>query len=339
MNPSVVFAFKSPQVDDPSVCHAGMGITATNLAMSLQETRTQAAALPVTNGEYLWSQLSGAWSNNTHVVMCAPYIDAPFLTKMVNNFKTKKFAMVYHSNLGFLTVDKFAATSLPALMSLSQASPNFTVAGNSKELATAMSAATGGSFGYLPNLYHLPSMTRRTRPAWKPGMVLNVGLFGAARVLKNWLTAVTSAMIMQRTLKSPVRLHMNSGRDENPSATRQTISSVLGMNKDVTPVDVPWLGFDDFRRYIYGMDIMLQPSFTETFNNVTADGISGGVPSVVSEAIDWVPSNWIAKADSACDIARVGCKLVQSSHAAMDGWKALDRYNKAALPLWQKWLA
>jgi hypothetical protein len=32
--------------------------------------------------------------------------------------------------------------------------------------------------------------------------------------------------------------------------------------------------------------LLLQPSFTQSFNVVTADGVHQGVPSVVSDAID-----------------------------------------------------
>ena len=51
------------------------------------------------------------------------------------------------------------------------------------------------------------------------------------------------------------------------------------------------------------MHVLLQPSFTESFNVVTADGIAEGVPSVVSDAIDWVPRRWMAKADDPRDVA------------------------------------
>ncbi len=44
---------------------------------------------------------------------------------------------------------------------------------------------------------------------------------------------------------------------------------------------------------------------------VTADGIAEGVPSVVSEAIDWAPRSWKAPVDDANAMARIGRKLLQ----------------------------
>jgi hypothetical protein len=334
----VLIAFKHPAVESPDACHQGLGVTSLNAALSLREQRIESDALPVSGGEYLWSKLSGDWKDCTHVVLSAPFIDAPFLSKLFRQFPAKTFTLVYHSNLGFLTQDGFAGASIPLYVALEAECPNFSVAANSRELSDAIQAATGHPFRYLPNLYHLPNQVRRTREAWKSGHVLRIGLFGASRVLKNWLTAGVAAMIMSRSLPSPVELHVSAGRDEGAGSTRANLATLVAMNPAVKLVQVPWLGHDDFVRYLYGMDLLFQPSFSETFNGVTADGCSCGVPSVVSEAIDWVPANWIAKADSAVQIARTGEALLKDKKAVQNGWKALDNYNSDAIKRWQQWL-
>jgi hypothetical protein len=73
------------------------------------------------------------------------------------------------------------------------------------------------------------------------------------------------------------------------------------------------------------MHLLLQPSYTESFNMVTADGAAEGVASVVSEAIDWAPDDWKADVDDVLDISRVGRRLVCDSAAADDGLRALQR--------------
>jgi hypothetical protein len=334
----LLLAFKHPKTDSSDACHQGLGVTALNTAMGMRESGTEADAQPVTNGEYLSAQLAGPWADYTHVALEAPYIDAPYLAGMFARFPQKQFALIYHSNLGFLSQDAFAGASLPLYVDLEARLKNFRVAANSQELSSAIEAATGSPFAWLPNLYHLPSQSRRTRAPWRAGQVLNVGLFGASRALKNWLTAGAAAMIMARRLGASVCLHVSSGRDEGAAATRRNLSSLLAMNPAVRLVDVPWLNHDDFLRYLYGMDLLLQPSFTETFNNVTADGCFCGVPSVVSEAIDWVPENWIAKADSAVSVAARGCALLSDKKASMNGWKALDAYNHKAGHAWAQWM-
>ena len=337
MATNVLLAFKNPNAENPGACHAGLGVTATNAVMALREARTASDALPVANGEFLWAKLSTEWAGYSHVVLCAPFIDSPFLGKLVRAFPLKKFALVYHSNLGFLSVDRFAARSLPELLALEAECPNFKVATNSAELSAAITGASGKVFTLLPNLYHLPHTTRRLKTRWKAPMPLHVGLFGAARVLKNWLTAATAVMILQRQSGVSVSLHVNSGRDEGAQGTRSSLRDLLTLNPAVQLVEVPWMTVDDFRRYLYAMDLLLQPSFTETFNNVTADGAACGVPSVVSDAITWAPKEWMARADSAVDIAHVAMKVLRDKHAAEMGCRALDAHNIEALRLWQPW--
>jgi glycosyltransferase involved in cell wall biosynthesis len=169
-------------------------------------------------------------------------------------------------------------------------------------------------------------------------MPLEVGLFGAARVLKNWLTGAAAVMMLQRKVNVPVRLHLNSGRDEGAEGARAGLDALLSLNPNVSMVDVPWLSPDDFRRYLYGMDLLLQPSFTETFNNVTADGCACGVPSVVSEAITWAPDSWKARADSAAHVAEIAYAILRDSRAASRGQKALDAHNGNAMAAWNNWL-
>jgi hypothetical protein len=82
----------------------------------------------------------------------------------------------------------------------------------------------------------------------------------------------------------------------------------------------------------------LQPSYTESCNMVTADGVAEGVPSVVSDAIDWAPEHWKANVDDVLDIARVGRCLLYDPLAARDGLKALEPYVAGGLRSYQKYL-
>lgn len=67
---------------------------------------------------------------------------------------------------------------------------------------------------------------------------------------------------------------------------------------------------------------------------VTADGIAEGVPSVTSDAIDWVPRRWEASADDANDIADVGLGLLFNPQAAQDGLVALKDHNAIGVASW-----
>jgi hypothetical protein len=87
------------------------------------------------------------------------------------------------------------------------------------------------------------------------------------------------------------------------------------------------------------MHLLLQPSYTESFNMVTADGVAEGIASVVSSAIDWAPEDWKADVDDVPQIARVGRKLLLDSHCAQEGRHALQSYVTEGLRAYRQHLA
>jgi hypothetical protein len=86
------------------------------------------------------------------------------------------------------------------------------------------------------------------------------------------------------------------------------------------------------------MHLLIQPSYTETFNVVTADGVAEGIASVVSPAIGWVPDYWKADPESIEDIARVGTLLLNYRQTGQDGFNSLTRHNKLGTDTWINWL-
>ncbi len=103
-------------------------------------------------------------------------------------------------------------------------------------------------------------------------------------------------------------------------------------------VENGWQPWPQFRQTVRHMHLLLQPSYTESFNVVTADGVAEGVPSVVSAAIDWAPRSWIAPVDDANAMARVGRRLLESRWAVRQGRAALKEHNRRALCPWEEFL-
>ncbi len=68
---------------------------------------------------------------------------------------------------------------------------------------------------------------------------------------------------------------------------------------------------------------------------VVADGVAEGVASVVSEAIDWAPSDWQANVDDVGDVARVARRLLHDHQAVQDGQDALKQYVKTGSQAWE----
>ena len=134
-----------------------------------------------------------------------------------------------------------------------------------------------------------------------------------------------AALEISRQLKTDTELWLSAGRTEGGGDTiLHAAHAMLDKLPNIRIVENGWQSWPAFRQSVAHMHLLLQPSYTESFNMVTADGAAEGVPSVVSDAIDWAPRYWMAQADDVLDIARVGRQLLADPRAAQDGLRALE---------------
>jgi len=98
-----------------------------------------------------------------------------------------------------------------------------------------------------------------------------------------------------------------------------------------------WQTWDGFIKLIGEMDLLIQVSYTESFNLITADGILMGVPSVVSPVIWWAPDEWKADPDDTMNVAETGIKLLTTPQNYL-GYSALEKNNKKSLKYWLEFL-
>lgn len=317
-------------------CHIGLGVTALSLAATLAEAGVEVETWPVFDGYVLRDRLKTR-PDVTHVVMLAPWVDTAFLRVLTADFPAVQFTVTCHSNVGFLQCDAWSVKVIREQMELERDRLNFRISGNSAAYCAWVTAAYHRPCLYLPNLHHM-QMRPVSKTRWARGSVLRIGIFGATRVLKNMGTAVAAALVIAETLQAETEIWISAGREEGGKGIIAACRNMVAGHPYARLVESPWQPWAQFHSTIRKMNLLLQPSFTESFNNVTADGITMGVPSVVSPAIDWVPSDWQADPDDACDLAKTAIRLLGSRWAAVRGLRALARYNKAGLACWRKYL-
>jgi glycosyltransferase involved in cell wall biosynthesis len=192
---------------------------------------------------------------------------------------------------------------------------------------------------YLPNFYKIKKPLREKHV---DSDVFNVGCFGAIRPFKNHIVQAVAAIDYVRSTGKILKFHVNVARIED--AGNNTLKSLRGLFKHLDPakyelVEHGWLSHDDFLKLVATMDICLQASFTESFNIVTADAVSQGVPVVVSEEIEWLPHSFVARHTKAKDITKVMRKVLFcfkfrfKAHTALSG---LLTYNEKSVDIWTK---
>src|SRR5581483_11950249 len=175
-------------------CHIGLGVTALNLAASLADAGIDVEAWPVFDGYVLQDKLK-ARPDVTHVVMLAPWVDTPFLGRLINLFPAVQFTVTCHSNVGFLQCDAWSVKVIREQMEMERDRLNFKISGNSKVYCDWIRAAYRRPCALLPNLHHM-QIEPCFRHPWARGTLLRIGIFGATRVLKNLGTAVAASLVV-----------------------------------------------------------------------------------------------------------------------------------------------
>ncbi len=332
---SVVLAYKNFAANR-NISHIGLGVAAMNIAKVLRRAGIRTDVWPILSGADLRFRLQSAPAE--HVIISAPWIPAPELQSLANEFTETQFAVTCHSNVGFLQADRNGVKLLRETIEVEMGTHNVHVAGNSRRFCEWVRSAFGVPCAYLPNLYYLDAKPNPHRPF--TGGTLLIGAFGATRPLKNLMSAAGAAVEIARNFRASLELWLSAGRAEGGGeGILAAVKEMLNGLPNVTLIMNGWQSWPKFRKTVGHMHLLLQPSYTESFNMVTADGVAEGVPSVVSKAIDWAPEDWKAEVDDVLDIARVGRRLLCDPRAAQDGWEALESHVAAGLYAYRRYFA
>lgn len=342
----VVLAYKNFAAHK-GVSHIGLGVAALNTCNTLRRlgywVEVWPTATPVGLAQQLDREQTAAHRDGkhpvSHVIIAAPWIQTADLAPLLMHHHDVQFAVVSHSNVGFLMADPNGIRLLREGAELALSHHNFSIAGNSDKFCRAWSSMYGRPMQWLPNLYDVQTMrTVGQRQPWHPGQTLKLGVFGATRPLKNMVTATAACLEIAGSGRQDVEIYTSTGREEGGGSVRDALAQLTQGVPGVRLIDVGWRSWPQFRQVVARMHALVSPSYTESFCMVVADGCAEGVASAVSEAIDWAPADWSANADDVGDVARVVRRLVTDPHAVDEGQTALRNYVHAGSQQWARYL-
>jgi hypothetical protein len=320
-----------------NISHIGLGVSALNTCKVLRRAGIVVDVWPILGAKDLCDRLRR--DPATHVVISAPWMPSSDTQALVLANSSIRFAVNCHSNVGFLQADTNGVRLVREAMEVEMAAHNFHLGGNSLRFCNWVRSAYTRPCIYLPNLYYLEAGSLPYRPLFNGG-TLRIGAFGATRPLKNLMSAAGAALEITHRYKANLEFWLSAGRTEGGGDTiLRSVHAMLDGLPNVKVIENGWQCWPKFRQSVAHMHLLLQPSYTESFNMVTADGVAEGVPSVVSEAIDWAPEHWKAMMDDVLDIARVGRYLLADPHAPQEGLEALTSHNTEGLRAWQSFLS
>lgn len=193
---------------------------------------------------------------------------------------------------------------------------------------------------YLPNFYPRPDFHRATTPHPREAPhVANIGCFGAIRPLKNQLVQALAAVEFARRKYLHLNFHINSTRIEgNAGAILQNLRAVMSQSTECTLVEHPWLPHDKFLELLDTIDVSMQVSLSESFNIVSADAVSRGVPVVVSNQVSWVrPQEYVENSTSVVKVAdAIDHAWNRDHHGLIRQYRDLVAFGATSEELWLK---
>jgi len=188
---------------------------------------------------------------------------------------------------------------------------------------------------YGPNYYPLGTLTLSSAPV--SGRFVDVGCFGAIRPFKNQLAQAIAAATFAKLLGKQLRFHINSSRVElGGDPILKSLIAFFDSCPGAQLVQHSWVGHAVFLKLIGTMNVVMQVSFSETFNIVAADAASQSVPVVVSPEIPWLGSYAQADPTSVATIIDA-LRLVWDNPLGpriAQQWRDLMTYSRETETVW-----
>ena len=274
------------------------------------------------------------------VVIEALWVSSKKMKELIElkRYKNINWVIRIHSDIGFLSAETNALTYINEYVSLKK--DNLFISINNKEFCENLSNIYGESFLYLPNIIDIKSEYKKPRNNY---LTINIGCFGALRLLKNQLFQAMCAMEFADSINKTLFYHINCNvSPEKENSILKNLTALFDKNASGHKLVVhKWLNNDDFHQLVRSMDFGLQLSYTESFNITAADFVMNDTPIIVSEAISWLP--WFNKT-STTNYKRVLSKLKwiyrfkNSKIMAFLNKRNLKKYNKEAKLVWKDYL-
>ena len=190
---------------------------------------------------------------------------------------------------------------------------------------------------YMPNFY---PQDYTTKTIDKSKYWVDVACFGAVRPLKNHMLQAVAALKFAASVGKQLRFHINVGRVEMKGDP--ALNNLRGFFQHLSDsghqmVGHEWRPREGFLELCSEMDIGLQCNFSETFNIVSADLISQGVPVVGSYEIPWATRFFNARPAESDEIAEAMIKTY--NHPRLNIWlnqRNLTKYTNKTKKIWYK---
>lgn len=245
----------------------------------------------------------------THVIIEALWVVPSKFAVLCKLHPNVKWIIRLHSDTPFIANEGIAMDWIGDYLTYE----NVSIAVNSPKIEGELITFTGHKLGwdfdylskkiiYLPNYY---PQNFKKKPFNSDKDWIDVSCFGAMRPMKNHLIQAFAAIQFADYIGKKLRFHINVGRVEQRGDTVLQNLKALFLHIHESGhelINHEWMPRDKFLEVCQTMDIGMQVSFSETFNIVTADMITQGIPIIGSPEIPWLHPLYSANPTNSEDI-------------------------------------
>jgi hypothetical protein len=248
----------------------------------------------------------------THVVIEALWVVPSKFAVLTALHPTVKWVVRLHSEMPFMAGEGMAMDWIADYLSY----PQISVGVNAPRMLDEIRAyarikyswakqETNNRVVYLPNYY--PQSYWSVKGIVRKLDTVDVGCFGAIRLLKNHLLQAYGALKFAESVNKKLRFHINIGRNEMKGEPvfhnlKAMFMQLAGTGHELVMHE--WTPREQFLELCRNMDVGMQCNFSETFNIVGADLISQGVPLVATKEVPWASCLFNADPNSSDSISK-----------------------------------
>ena len=273
--------------------------------------------------------------NPTHVIVEALWVVPSKFDILTKLYPAVQWVVRLHSELPFIACEGIAMEWVFD----SDKHTNVTIATNSKRLKHDLASLLTKPVLYLPNYYDVSSLDAdKSIKIEKCKSTIDVGCFGAIRQLKNQLIQAVAAIHFADKIGKTLRFHINGNRIEGKAdPVLKNIRKLFEKNTEGhVLVEHDWMSHSAFTGLIAQMDMVMQVSFSETYNIVTADAVAQHVPVVTSSEIKFINSMFQVNCTNLDDIVSTLYRTYMLSKFKVHyvNFMLLSANSKAAAKQW-----
>lgn len=264
--------------------------------------------------------------NPSTVIIEALWVTPKKMEELQKLNRKVRFVVRINSLPAFLAAEGIGFEWISAYMSL-----GIDIAYNSSQAQADMKIF--GESVYLPNYYPMRNLRHEFQCHERH---VNIGCFGAMRILKNQSEQAIAACRYANWMGKTLYFHMNDAPEGvEANAIKKSVKAIIETLGGKLVLH-PWLAHEEFLELVEQMDMCMQVSISESMNITMADAISIGIPAIGSDAIQWLPQRSKAKFDSVQSIFET-MLLADKTGVEMNHY-ALEEYLKHSRLIWNEFL-